>query len=201
MTGLDKILGRITEDAQAEAAILIEETEKQSEAMLDEKRLEAQTMADAIIKKSEQSMQEAEERASSSAQLDSRNKLLTFKQEYIDQLIEEACAGMENAEEKVYFDTLLKLVKQYAQKVPAVMQLNQRDLDRLPENFQSQVQTAANVEIKLSSAPADIAGGFLLIYDGIDQNCSFKSLFADRMDDLRDAARKMLFEEAVSSND
>ena len=45
----------------------------------------------------------------------------------------------------------------------------------------------------ISQAPADIESGFLLVYGGMDINCTFRAVFEDAADELRDAAGRLLF--------
>ena len=49
-------------------------------------------------------------------------------------------------------------------------------------------------ELKLSKQTADMNGGFLLVYGGIEMNCGFDALFAAAEDDMRDRAHEILFE-------
>lgn len=95
------------------------------------------------------------------------------------------------------FEVLPKLVRQNALSEPAVIKLNSNDLARLPADFQKKASDAAangaGAEITVSNEPANITGGFLLIYKGIDMNCSFDAIFEDAIDSLRDVAGDILF--------
>ena len=43
--------------------------------------------------------------------------------------------------------------------------------------------------------PCAIDGGFVLIYGGMEENCSFSALFDANREDFLDAAKAVLFEE------
>ena len=47
--------------------------------------------------------------------------------------------------------------------------------------------------LKCSNTPCNIPDGFLLVYGGIDVNCTFASLFEAVGDTLQDLAGGMLF--------
>ena len=48
-------------------------------------------------------------------------------------------------------------------------------------------------EIELSDKCSDIDGGFILIYGGIEENCSFKALIDDNVEIFQDKVQKVLF--------
>ena len=133
-------------------------------------------------------------RAASSAELDRRNAMLRFKQELIGQAVADADAALNNAPPEAYFAALAALYRRYAQKGDAVLRLNARDLARLPEGFLETLQEA-NPEgnVTLGEEPADIDGGFLLSFGGVDVNCSFSALIEAGESTLRDLCAKRLF--------
>ena len=45
----------------------------------------------------------------------------------------------------------------------------------------------------LSEETRDINGGFILIYGGIEENCSFQAMFNSRKDELSDKVHEVLF--------
>ena len=44
-----------------------------------------------------------------------------------------------------------------------------------------------------SGETRNIDGGFILIYGGIEENCSIDAMFAEKRDELLDQVRKILF--------
>lgn len=193
MSGLENIISQITAEAQATADAQISEARQKAQEVLDAAKTKAQKQAEAIVHKGTVDAEDVEKRALSSAQLESRNQLLAFKQAYIDQLIQETCDHLNNAPENVYFAYLIQLLKRFSRKEPGKLLLNQRDLDRLPSGFPKMVDDATGVPTEISKQAAEIDGGFLLVYEGIDLNCTFAALFSDRIDELRDIAGKQLF--------
>lgn len=193
MTGLNKIIDQITQDAKLTAERLIAEAEEKAAYISKAAEEEGNTQARSILQSAELTAQDMKSRAVSSAQFEKRNKLLLFKQQSIEGLITDTRLSLENADAGSYFKSLETLVTLYARKESATMQLNARDLARMPENFAAAVSEAAGALITISETPCTIGGGFLLIYDGIDINCSFEALFEDKADEIRDLAGTLLF--------
>ena len=53
------------------------------------------------------------------------------------------------------------------------MQLNEKDLARMPQDFSAQLKMAVpGTNITVSNTPCNIPDGFLLVYGGIDVNCT-----------------------------
>ena len=76
-----------------------------------------------------------------------------------------------------------------------VMHLNSVDLARLPDGFEdsinSEIYKKAAVFIKKEAA--DIENGFILSSDGVEINCTFRAVFDEHMDILKDRLNKELF--------
>ena len=190
MTGLETILHAITSDAETAAAEELEQARQKADTILTEAKAEGAKKAQIILQEGESEAQEIRERAKSAAQLDRRNRMLNFKQ----QLIQEA---IENAPELEYFQILLKLISKFALPGEGELRLNGRDLARLPADFTAQLsQAAPESKLTLSGEPSSIESGCLLVYGGIDINCTFQAIFEDAADELRDAVGTILFQNA-----
>ena len=147
-----------------------------------------------MLKDAERRAQDIRDRAQSAAELEKRNQMLVFKQELIRQAVGAAQESLENAPDGEYFETLLKLYCRFAQEGRGEMRLNKRDLARLPDDFLARMRKAVpGAEVTISPKPQNIENGFLLVYGGVDINCTFRAIFEDASDQLRDAAGKLLF--------
>jgi len=196
MTGLEKILAQISNDAKSSADEMIKDAKAKADKIIEEANAEAAKQAQQILKQGEDKIADIKQRAASSALFEKRNKLLAFKQAYIDKCIGDVLASLESAPDTEYFDNLLTLVSLYAKKEDGVMYLNEKDLARMPRGFTDKATAAAGHHITISETPRPIDSGFLLIYEGIDINCSFRAIFEDKEDNLRDIAGQLLFPEA-----
>ncbi len=194
MTGLESIINQIAGDAKAEADGILAEAKAKAAETAEKAKDEARRQSDAILQKGEQDAKEIRERAQSAAELTKRNQMLSFKQSLIGEAIDSARAALEGAPDKEYFDSLLQLYTRFAQKGQGEMRLNEKDLKRLPDDFLARMKKAApEADMHISPTPAKIESGFLLVYGGVDINCTFRAVFEDAYDELRDAAGRLLF--------
>ena len=138
-------------------------------------------------------------RAESSAALKKRQMLLAAKQEMISGLIEKARETLLNMEDREYFALIEKMAECFLLSGEGEICFSEKDLGRLPKDFEDTLQKAAGKKggtIKLSQHPVSISGGFVLVYGGVEENCSFEALFAARRDELSDKVSGLLFGKA-----
>ncbi len=186
MSGLEKILAEIENDAKEVARYKVEKAQQTADEISKEANAEiSQIKADAT-KENETMTADILNRAKSSSEFETRKAILAKKQELISKVIEESKQSLDTQK---YFEVLLKLAKKYGGTEKASMALNKNDLDRLPKTFAKELPK----NIVISKESANIKNGFLLIYDGIDINCSFDALFAEKMEELQDKAASILF--------
>ena len=180
MSGLDKMKARILEEAQQSAAEILEKARKDSEAALASAREAA----------------EYEKRAEASMNMRRKQAYLEAKQEAIYSVIQTAYEKILNLDKEVYFALLEKILDKYVLPREGIICFAKRDLDRMPEGFSGKVRTAAAAKggsLMLSPEPAEIDGGFLLIYGGVEENCGIKAIFDSVKDELSDQVKRMLF--------
>lgn len=195
MTGLESILKQIESDGQKEAEEQLTAARVKADEISEKAKAEGAEKVRAALKDGERRAQEIRDRAKSAAELEQRNQMLVFKQELIGEAVEAARESLENAPDKEYFDILLTLYKRFAQEGRGEMLLNKRDIDRLPDDFLARMRKAVpGAEVTISPRPhQEVESGFLLVYGGVDINCTFRAIFEDAYDELRDAAGKLLF--------
>ncbi len=196
MSGLDKMKARILEEAQQSAAEILEKAEKDSEAALISARKAADARAAEIEKRAEREAAEYEKRAEASVDMRRKQAYLEAKQEAIHAVIQTAYEKVMNLDNEAYFDLLEKMLEKYVLPREGIICFAKRDLDRMPEGFSGKVKTAAAEKggsLVLSQEPAEIDGGFLLVYGGIEENCGIKAIFDSMKDELSDQVNRMLF--------
>ena len=76
-----------------------------------------------------------------------------------------------------------------------VMKLGSRDLGRLPADFEQKLAGVlpAGTTLTLSREPAELSDGFLLLYGGIEENCSFRAVLSARKEEMQDKVCGILF--------
>ena len=194
MTGLEAILSQIESDARQEADELLTDAKAKAEEILVNAKEEAAKKSQEILQEGEKKAQDIRDRADSAAMLARRNNMLAFKQQVIRETIDSTRTSLENAPDEEYFKMLLQLAARFAGEGKGEMRLNRRDLDRLPKSFETDLKQAVpQADITVSKDPCDIENGFLLVYGGIDVNCTFRAIFEEADGELRDAVGKILF--------
>ncbi len=196
MSGLDKIISQIKEEADDSAAKILNEANEQAAKIKAEAEEDCLALRERATVQNEAAREDIMRRNRSTAQMQRRRELLVAKQEVIDEIIGEAHDSMLRMEVPEYFGALVKLVEKHAQPQDGKLCLNQKDLDRVPADFAESVSQAAQKKggtLTVSDQPCQIDGGFLLIYGDIEENCSFETLFVSERENLQDKLHTFLF--------
>ncbi len=196
MAGLDKIIEEILNDGRVQAKEKTDAAAKQADEIREQARAEADQLAKEMKAKAEAEKARAIERANSSGDMQARQKALLAKQELITAVLEEAYQKILNMDENSYFAFLEKLADQHALSKDGLLYLNEKDKDRMPAGFEEKIKEAAAGKggaLRIADEPKAIDGGFILVYGGIEENCSLSALFRDKRDELADLAGSVLF--------
>lgn len=196
MTGLDKILSQIEAEANEASAELLVKADIASANLLtaaqaecDEIRAKADVDAEAL-------RGDILARGESGSQMQRKNRILAAKQEMIAEVIEKAKGKLLSMQSVDYFVMLGKKAEKFAQSGDGIMYLSAADLARVPAYFPGKLESIAAQKggtLVISDKPADISGGFVLAYGGIEENCSFEALFEAEKERLQDIVRAQLF--------
>lgn len=193
MSGIDKIIGQIEEDtravcegitaqADAKAARIIAEAEKQAEYIRSSSE---EKLASAVL--------DIKKRGDSAAELEERKTLLYTKQSIISDMLAIGIERVKSLPDDEYFALILRMIAKYSLPQDGVIRFGRRDADRLPAGFIKEANAVSNGKLVLSDECAAIGAGFILIYGGIEENCSFDAIFAGEDEVLKDKAGKLLF--------
>lgn len=91
------------------------------------------------------------------------------------------------------------MVEKYALPQDGEICFSAADLGRLPEGFEAEVSKAAAAaggSLKLSREGKNIENGFILIYGGIEENCTIAAMFDAKKDELSDIVHRLVFLQA-----
>lgn len=197
MTGLEKILKAIEDEAQAKADEIINEAKKKADDILACARQEGEQQAALITQRLSNEVNSIINRAESTANLLEKKTILEAKQQIISETISNARASLSELSDDEYTEIILKLIKRYAHNARGEIIFSAADKKRLPADFADRIKAVLTDkeggEIILSDKNADINGGFLLVYGDIEENCSFDALFEAAKDDLQDKVNSFLF--------
>ncbi|HBR32943.1 MAG TPA: hypothetical protein DD733_12775 [Clostridiales bacterium] len=190
---------------------MIEKIEEDSRAACNEVMEKAQAEALAIIKKAQddslkaltEAVKKAEAEAvlnielvTSKAEHERKKAVLTAKNGIIDEIVKEALQRLKAMNTEDYFKVIMELVVRYAQNGNGLLRFSKEDLDRIPTDFEAETNkmlAGSNKTISVSRQPVSVDGGFVIVYDDIEQNCSFDSLLNASYDEIRDEVYKEIF--------
>ena len=100
MTGLEKMVSQILEEADASAAVTISDAEKKAAEILREAGEKADKIRQQREEQSRAKVKSYEERTASAADMKKRTAVLAAKQELIGNVIADACDRVKNLDEK-----------------------------------------------------------------------------------------------------
>ena len=195
MTGLEKIQEKILAQAKANGDLIVAKANEEAKEILINARVRAEELSKRIISDAEQLAEKKKLLAKSGAESITRNRFLEVRNAIINDIISAAYEEIERLSDEEYFDLLKKLCIKNITPGEYVMHLNSVDLSRLPDGFEDSI----NAEIYETGAvfikkeAADIENGFILSSDGVEINCTFRAVFDENMDNLKDMLNNELF--------
>ena len=199
MTGLAKMKSQILDEAGKAADVKVAEAKAQAEELIQAARTEAAREAESISRKSEAEVANYKERAASSMDLQKRSRILEAKQAVIAEVLDKAYEKVSTMEKDEYFSMLLKLVGKYALAQDGEICFSAKDLERLPSGFEEQageIAAGKGGSLKVSRETRDIPNGFVLVYGGVEENCTLKAMFEAKRDELADKVNHLIFSQA-----
>lgn len=199
MKGTEKIIAHIRADGDAEAKKIIDAASKQAE----EKRAES---FKAALSEYEKLMQagnaECEDILSGSrriAEMEAKKSVLSVKQEMISAAFDAAREEIVNMPRDKYTQFLARMAAEAATSGMEEIVLNARDKAEVGRS----VCKAANELLSAKGTPgkltvsedtADISGGVIVRFGGIETNCSIDALIRQRRSGLSTEVAAALFE-------
>ena len=196
MTGLEKMVSQILEEADASAAVMISDAEKKASEILEEAGQKADKIRKQREEQSRAKVKSYEDRTASAADMKKRTAILAAKQELIGSVIADACDRVKNLDDVKYFEILKSMAEKYILPRDGEIYFSKKDLERMPADFREEIVAVARENggtLKISGETRNIDGGFILAYGGIEENCSIDAMFAEKKDELLDQVRKILF--------
>ena len=194
MTGLEKIIEQIRADSDEICNKTKSEAEASAAQIIAQAQAEAEKVRETERERTAQQCANIAERAESGAELERRRARLSAKQELIAEMLANAKKAILELDDEEYFSVLYKMLKKFSSDEQGEIAFNARDLKRLPRDFVDKAKKELALSLELSKTPVDIDGGFLLLYGGIEENCSFSAIFSGESERLSDLASKILFE-------
>ncbi|MGN0624841.1 MAG: V-type ATP synthase subunit E [Oscillospiraceae bacterium] len=198
MTGLEKITTQIIDDAKANAQKAKAAAEEEASKILASAKLQREEQTAQMQADTQAQVQAIAAHAQSGAALKQRQALLSAKQQMIRETIQSARESLLALDDAAYFSLIFKMAGRFALPQQGKLILNEKDLARAPKDFDAQLQSAVQAipgaSLSLSGSTRPIDGGFVLDYDGIEENCSFEAMFYASQEALQDKVQEFLFQ-------
>ena len=195
MSGLDKILESIQSEADASAADILDGAAKEAAQIRQEAEAEAARECSLIEKNAAERVKDISSRSRSASDLKVRQQKLALKQELIAGVIRAALAKAKELPEEEYFAMLLKMASSAAHTGEGTLILGEGDLARLPKDFSQKLDASLpeGAVLTVSGEPGKIDSGFILSYDGVEENCTFEAVLLSRNEEVQDRIRQIIF--------
>ena len=196
MTGLEKILYQIEEEAKSSAEKIVEDANKEAQAILTKADATCQEMKAAAEQRCAAVTEDILAKSRSAAGMQRKKDLLAAKQQVIGEVIDQAQKSLYKLDDAAYFALIEKMLEKSVLAESGQIRFNAADQKRLPAGFEKKIAAIAEKKggaLTVSQETCDIDGGFLLVYGGIEENCSFAAMFAAEKENLQDKVHTLLF--------
>lgn len=195
MTGLEKIVKEIEDEARSEAAATIEKAKAEAAEILEKAKTNAAEERAKIEAATKQEVADIEQGRESSKALQRRQRTLQTKQMVLDETLAKALDELYKLPDDEYFAVVQKLALNAAQEGDGEVFFNEKDHARLPHSFEKELGKALpdGKKLKVAKETLPLDGGFILKYGHIEENCSFAAIFDSRRDEFSDKIRDILF--------
>ena len=190
MSGLDKIIDHITREARTQADGILASAKEEADRLIASGKEDADALAAAIAKQSESDVAAAVKRIQSASELREKRIILQAKQDQIEEVFQAALEHLKGLDAQAYFSLIRKMIARYASGEKGVLYFSSADLTRMPADMKAY---AGQYHLDISPEGVDIAGGFILSYGDIEENCSFEVLIETSREELQDRIGQMLF--------
>ena len=103
---------------------------------------------------------------------------------------------MLNLEDEKYFAVIKKMLEDNVLSEKGEIIFSARDRQRMPKGIEDVIKNVAlekGGELVMSDEIRSIDGGFVLVYGGIEENCTFKAMLEASREELHDMVNGKLF--------
>ena len=137
MTGTEKILRHIAEQAEEESGKILEAARQEAGTITALAEKDAAQFAEASKAKAEAFRKDAESRLEASLAMQKRRAALKVRGELVNEALANAYESLKNLPAEEYFAFLLRQLEKQVRAADGRLELNAKDLKRLPADFEA----------------------------------------------------------------
>ena len=193
MNGIEKIMERITADAQSQIDSIMTHAKAEAEKVTAKYRAQAEREEADAKSKNEKAAAQREERLISMAQMEARKDILAAKQEQVDAAFDLALETLCDMPKERYISVAAGLLVKAAPGGRGEVVFSAADREKVG----SAVVDAANQKLKgkltLSNHTRPLKGGFVLVNGNVEVNCTFDTLVRLKRGEMASEVAKILF--------
>ena len=194
MNGIEKIIDRISGDAQAEIDAVLAQARDEAAEITAKYEAQAKAEADEILKRGAAAAAEREERLASMAQMEGRKAELAAKQEVIEEAFALALSKLQALPEDKYVELLAGLAAKASATGKEKLIFSARDRDTVGKKVVDAASAlVAGGAFVLSDETRAINGGFVLSDGAVEVNCSFETLVRLQKAEITGEVSRVLF--------
>ena len=196
MNGIEKITGRINDDAQREIDASAAQAKSEADAITARYEAQAEKEAAEILARGKANADERVERLASVAELEAKKMTLAAKQEVLDRAFDKALQDLTQLSEEKYVALLAALAVKAASTGNEKIILSPADRSRYGVKVAEMANSALGKQGKLtlSEETRDIKGGLLLSDGDVEVNCAFETLVRLTRNQIAGDVAKVLFD-------
>lgn len=196
MSGLDKMKSQILEEANQSAELKLADANARAEELKKKAQAEADAQVARISDKAKADVERYAQRTESSSEMQRKQAILRAKQEVIASVLEKAYDRILNLETEAYFEMIRKMLEEFVLPEKGEIYFSADALSKMPAGFEEEIEKTAARKggtLTLSKETKEMKGGFILVYGGIEENCTIKALFDAKRDELSDKVNSVIF--------
>ena len=189
--GISAISTQILGDVQKEAEAVLAAAEAQAKETLKQAKIEAEQFYAEAIAKANSDAEAEKRRIVSLTEVEMRNRLLTAKEEMVNEAFQKALEDLGNyVKTEKYQIYLLKQIEASSKKIHSknlIVQVNAQDKKWLKQQKLSQISKKLKLNIQLSPASIDCLGGCIIQTE--DGRIVWDNTLDHRLEELKPALR------------
>lgn len=195
MNGIEKITGRIADEAQLEIDRILFEAKDEVEKISEKYRVQADREAAESAAKNERAAAEREERLISVAQMEARKDLLAARQSQVEAAFELALKTLRELPEDQYIAVAADLMVRAAGQGGGEVVFSPAEREKIGQSAVDEANRRLNGKLTFSNETRPLKGGFILVDGSVEVNCTFDTLVRLQKGEMAGEVAAVLFPE------